>query len=303
MSASVTDKFRKASSGTRPIVTSLGSDKTNGSTTATIAAATGWNTTTGVDLIIYRTDTSGAVVAGSQTDWIATLSGTTLSNMTLKAGTEPATGYPAGAQSVVVCSPTAAWADSLIDGILIHADQDGTLKAGAVDVAAVLANDVVTTVKILDANVTNAKLATGAGEPGGVSQSYTPTITAPTTSPTLGNSTLTGFYKQIGKIVHANVQLTIGSTFSAGSGAYRFALPVAANTTNIPLTTNFMLSGTILDISASETGILTGAKLITSTTHEIIGGKASSFGTINGGFPFTWATGDIISFGITYEAA
>lgn len=45
-------------------------------------------------------------------------------------------------------------------GILVHSDQDGTLKAGAVDVAAVLANNVVETTKIKDANVTYAKLLT-----------------------------------------------------------------------------------------------------------------------------------------------
>jgi hypothetical protein len=44
-------------------------------------------------------------------------------------------------------------------GILVHADQDGTLKAGAVDNAAVLASDVVTTAKILNSNVTTVKIA------------------------------------------------------------------------------------------------------------------------------------------------
>jgi hypothetical protein len=42
---------------------------------------------------------------------------------------------------------------------LLSLDLDGTLKAGAVDNAAVLASNVVTTVKILDANVTTAKIA------------------------------------------------------------------------------------------------------------------------------------------------
>lgn len=127
MPAATTDHFRRASSGTtRPVVTYLASDKTNGSTTAVLNAVTGWNTTTGVDLVIYRIDTSGAVVAGTQTDWIATLAGSTLSDMTLKAGTEPASGYPAGTQSVVIASPTAAWGDSLVEGILVEHNQDGT---------------------------------------------------------------------------------------------------------------------------------------------------------------------------------
>lgn len=43
--------------------------------------------------------------------------------------------------------------------VVVSTDADGTLKAGAVDVAAVLAADVVTTAKILNANVTTAKIA------------------------------------------------------------------------------------------------------------------------------------------------
>lgn len=49
--------------------------------------------------------------------------------------------------------------DELDTALAVAHDADGTLKAGAVDVAAVLAADVVTTAKILDANVTTAKIA------------------------------------------------------------------------------------------------------------------------------------------------
>jgi len=55
--------------------------------------------------------------------------------------------------------------NDLVDGLLVSFDQDGTLKAGAVDNAAVLASDVVTTAKILDANVTTAKIADDAVTP------------------------------------------------------------------------------------------------------------------------------------------
>lgn len=44
----------------------------------------------------------------------------------------------------------------------VVSDTDGTLKSGAVDAAAVLADNVVTTAKILDANVTTAKVADSA---------------------------------------------------------------------------------------------------------------------------------------------
>ncbi len=50
----------------------------------------------------------------------------------------------------------------LADRLTVSIDADGTLKAGAVDGTGVLASNVVTTAKILDANVTNAKLAADA---------------------------------------------------------------------------------------------------------------------------------------------
>lgn len=69
------------------------------------------------------------------------------------------TNYAAGPLTRVYIPVSAERENRLIDGILVHADQDGTLKAGAVDNAAVLASDVVTTAKILDSNVTTAKIA------------------------------------------------------------------------------------------------------------------------------------------------
>lgn len=53
-------------------------------------------------------------------------------------------------------------AASASGSIAVSIDTDGTLKANAVDVAAVLASNVVTTAKILDANVTAAKIDDGA---------------------------------------------------------------------------------------------------------------------------------------------
>lgn len=55
--------------------------------------------------------------------------------------------------------------------------------------------------------------------------SYTPSWTATTTNPTLGNGTLTGRYMLIGKTCFVSITLTIGSTTSVGSGTYLFGLP------------------------------------------------------------------------------
>ena len=152
--AAITDKFSGASNGSRPSPTTVTSTRSSGVTTLQCAALTGWRTTNPVHFVTYRTDAQGVKIDSSQCDWKGIVSGTQITNLTLRAGTDA--GNAIG--DTVVCMPTAAWADDLADGVAVSLDVDGTLKSGAVDVAAVLASDVVTTAKILDANVTTAKI-------------------------------------------------------------------------------------------------------------------------------------------------
>lgn len=56
--------------------------------------------------------------------------------------------------------------------------------------------------------------------------SYTPTLTATTTNPALGNGALIGYYSQQGKTVHVSIDMAIGSTTTRGVGAWMWALPV-----------------------------------------------------------------------------
>jgi len=131
MSASATDYFQKASNGTRPSPTTLTGTKAIGASSISCGALTGWATSTGVSFCIYTTDTSGLKVAGSQTDWVGVVSGSTITNLTLKAGSD--NGYSIGA--IVEAAPIAAWADNMVTGITAHANQDGSLIASAVQTA------------------------------------------------------------------------------------------------------------------------------------------------------------------------
>lgn len=57
---------------------------------------------------------------------------------------------------------------------------------------------------------------------------YTPTWTATTTNPSIGDGTLVGYYYKVGRIVNFRIMHKFGSTTSAGSGQYRWSLPVSA---------------------------------------------------------------------------
>lgn len=123
MAAGINDRFNRVISGTtRPVATTLSAQKVSGATTASVVATTGWDNTTAVHGIMYRTDSSNNKVPGSQIDWKGTFSGTTISNFQVTAGSDDT--YAVG--TTVELSPTAAWADDLVGGILVEHDQDGT---------------------------------------------------------------------------------------------------------------------------------------------------------------------------------
>lgn len=67
---------------------------------------------------------------------------------------------------------------------------------------------------------------------GGAWVGYTPTLTATTTNPTIGNGSIIGRYHQIGKTVFFDMEFVFGSTSNAGSGNYAFSLPPSLPVTN-----------------------------------------------------------------------
>jgi len=157
MAAGITDLLTQATNGTRPVPTTLTAIRAIGATSISCGALTGWPTATAVHFVIYTTDTSGNKVAGSQLDCKGIVSGTTITNIVYYAGNDA--GNSIGA--IVEAGPTAMWANDLQAWGAVHADQDGTLTAGAVDNAAVLAANVVTTAAIAANSVVTASIAAG----------------------------------------------------------------------------------------------------------------------------------------------
>lgn len=163
MSAGINDFFTKVGEpGNATFLASPG--HSIGGVSWTVDSTGLWPTDTAV---IFAVDTVTVVgtethrVEGTYTVWRGLVtSATTIGSAVLMYGTDQ--NYAASSSTRVYILPTSSRENRIIDGLLTSLDQDGTLKDGAVDNAAVLASNVVTTIKMLDANVTTAKLATSA---------------------------------------------------------------------------------------------------------------------------------------------
>lgn len=288
---SITDKFGGTFNTVNPVTTTVTVARSAGGTTLTCDSLVGWPTGFPVHFTTYKKNASNVVIAGTQIDWKGIVSGSTIGSLTRKAGATD-TGNAVG--DIVEAMPTGSWAQDLIDGVSTSLDVDGTLKAGAVDNAAVLASNVVTTAKLADDAVTPAKLLAGTGT-SWPWQSWTPTWT----NLTVGNAVQTCKYIQIGKTVHFRVSLILGSTSSVGT-APAFTLPVPA----VTMTINTMLGvSTYID---STTGVVQGFVCWNSTTTALpVPSTTSYFGGLSASNPFVWSgpNGDAILCTGTYEAA
>lgn len=130
---------------------------------------------------------------------------------------------------------------------------------------------------------------------------YTPTWTALTTNPSLGNGTLIGKYSLNGKTCSAHVNLTMGSSTGYGSGDWRFALPFTSindGTTRI---------GNVHALSVG--GLRFGGDFVISPNQAASGGWVAISSTntaleaLDNNSPFTWAVGDQLRMTFEYETA
>jgi len=139
--------------------------------------------------------------------------------------------------------------------------------------------------------------------PAYVWQSYTPTWTAATTNPSIGNGTLTGRYVVIGKLCTYVLGLVTSTTTTYGSGDWAFSLPInAVNTAGI----NFYGVAHIRKAGTAnyERIAQIAPYLSTSVINLFIDPTQGSNSTkISATVPFTWGNGDSIGFEITYEVA
>lgn|SRR5512134_2359748 len=129
----------------------------------------------------------------------------------------------------------------------------------------------------------------------GAWSSWTPSWTAVTSNPSLGNGTLTGSYKQVGKTVFFNLVLTMGSTTTYGTGLWQFSIPVAA-------TEAFAAPCSVRDNSAGINLAATADGRTGSTATAILRIGTTTGSGVNSTTPFTWAQNDVLKITGTYQS-
>jgi hypothetical protein len=135
-------------------------------------------------------------------------------------------------------------------------------------------------------------------------QSYTPALTAATTSPNLGAGSVTGKFYQIWDQIFVWAQFRFGAGFSAGSGTYIMTLPFSVDSTIGPSTTNgaspVLGNGNVWDAStiSGRTGVTVALRDINTVHFQIRYGSGSTTKNVDESGPIVWATGD----GVTWAA-
>lgn len=122
---------------------------------------------------------------------------------------------------------------------------------------------------------------------------YTPVIVGAGWA--LGNGTITGKYTRIGKVVHFHILIVFGSTSTYGATGFTISLPLSRQ----PNETSYI--GQVVDVSLGNSYLM---QAITDTNTTLIINTLTGTALIQeiiNTRPFTWASGDIIRFGGTYE--
>ena len=132
--------------------------------------------------------------------------------------------------------------------------------------------------------------------------SYTPTWTSDSTPPSLGNGTLTGAYKVIGKTCFVRVRLVWGTTTTNGTGVFYFDLPVSASTSwGIQMPASILDNGNAW-YQATANGEYGGFTNKVALIGQSAGGANSSQG-VAFNFPIGFSNLDSIQFAGSYEIA
>jgi hypothetical protein len=130
---------------------------------------------------------------------------------------------------------------------------------------------------------------------------YSPSWTAGGTNPVIGNGTITGRYKAIGKTVFVSVNKSMGSTTTYGTGAWRISLPVdayASYSASLPTLFYDTASGGVFYQGTSST------EFNGNTSYVIaLWDKGTTYGAaVDSTTPFTWGSSAKLIINGSYES-
>ena len=129
---------------------------------------------------------------------------------------------------------------------------------------------------------------------------YTPVWTAASVNPVIGNGTIEGYYKVIGKTCFVRGNVAMGSTTTFGSGEWYISMPFTASHADaILMTANLLDNGTAW-YNATMNGARAGFNYKSTVQYQAVGGTADS---ITPTTPFTWANTDRFLWNGSYEIA
>lgn len=134
---------------------------------------------------------------------------------------------------------------------------------------------------------------------------YTPSWTAATSNPAIGNGTLTGYWRRVGDTGYYRIQVKAGSTTTFGTGAYYFSIPHTMDLNKVGSNTNTTLnlgdgysfkSGTNryrhMVVYQSDTTVAVKNLLTVSGTNPV---SVAGNQDLRSDQPVTWASGDEIN--------
>jgi len=143
MPAALTDKIKK--SGVFTVTTLSAPGKALAASSITVGSTTNFPSDTGIVIGIREVDADGELVAGTYREYSAIVASATTFTITPTPVLGSDRVYTAGSTTQIFL-PLSTYADNEFkDAVLVHTDQDGTLKAGAVDTVGVLASGVIST--------------------------------------------------------------------------------------------------------------------------------------------------------------
>lgn len=153
---------------------------------------------------------------------------------------------------------------------------------------------------VLRGNVYNGTVTDSSNNPDdnnieGPGVTYTPTWTAASVNPAIGDGTISGWYTRNGNVITATITVVMGGTTTFGTGEYIFSLPVATTVTD----RNFVGAVHALDSgNAYRAGSCVLAPGVDADTVRCYGDAGST--GYSPTVPHTWASGDTLNISITY---